>query len=159
VTPVKETTRARRNHHPTFSGIALRLCVVVAVGLAPFAASGRDDVPEEIASRKNPVTLEESEIRYYERQFKGKCARCHGEDGRGNGGEPVEPPLVAPADLTDADRMTKRTDGQLFYQLLKGGGDRCAMPAFGPWSNHGWSEDKIWHMVAYVRRFAEDGGP
>ena len=27
--------------------------------------------------------------------------------------------------------MSARTDGQLFYQILMGGGERCAMPAFG----------------------------
>jgi len=52
--------------------------------------------------------------------------------------------------------MASRTDGQFFYQILMGGGERCAMPAFGPDSAQGWSEEKIWHMVAFVRRFARD---
>ena len=124
-----------------------------AIGLAPSRAEARDDVPDEVSQRPNPVSLEESELRYYARQFKGKCARCHGADGTG-GSEPVEPPRVAPRDFTDAGYMATRTDGQLFYQILMGGGDRCAMPAFGPESDHAWNEDKIWHMVAFVRRFA-----
>jgi len=49
----------------------------------------------------------------------------------------------------------RRRDGELFYQILVGGGDRCAMPAYGPESDHGWSELKIWHMVAYIRHFSE----
>ena len=36
-----------------------------------------------------------------------------------------------------------------------GGGERCAMPAYGPESDHGWNEEKIWSMVRFVRRFAE----
>jgi hypothetical protein len=31
------------------------------------------------------------------------------------------------------------------------------MPAYGPDSDLGWSELKIWHMVAYIRRFADPG--
>jgi hypothetical protein len=55
--------------------------------------------------------------------------------------------------------MASRTDGEFFYQILMGGGERCAMPAFGPESDHAWTEDKIWHMVAFVRRFAKPSNP
>ncbi len=103
------------------------------------------------------MKLEESELRYYKRQFKGKCSRCHGLHGRGGGEEAASQP-VPPADLTDAIYMKTRSDGQLFYQILMGGGDRCAMPAFGPESDYAWTEDKIWHLVAYVRLFAETPG-
>jgi mono/diheme cytochrome c family protein len=140
--------------------IPITLCAValfslaLCVGCTAGRASTRDDVPEEIARRKNPVTLEETELRYYKRQFKGKCARCHGQDGAGGDDAPA-PNTVAPANFTDAEYMATRTDGQLFYQILMGGGDRCAMPAFGPESDHAWTEEKIWHMVAYVRRYAQ----
>lgn len=121
------------------------------------AAIARDDVPPEFASRKNPVAFEESELRYYQRQFKGKCARCHGKDGSGSG-EQATAQEVPPTDFTDASYMRTRSDGQLFYQILMGGGERCAMPAFGPESDHAWTEDKIWHLVAFIRRFAEPVG-
>jgi len=128
-------------------------------GIACTTVSARDDVPEEVKVRPNPVTLEESEIRYYQRQFKGKCSRCHGIDGTGKGSEATaSDQFVKPANFTDAKYMASRTDGQLFYQILKGGGERCAMPAFGPGSDHAWTEDKIWHMVAFVRRFAQASG-
>jgi len=126
--------------------------------LGPAAALARDDVPEEIARRENPETLDEREAGYYARQFRAKCARCHGRDGAG-GGEESEDQPVPPADLTDAVAMGRRSDGQLFYQILAGGGERCAMPAFGLGSSHGWSEEKIWHMVAFVRRFAAQPEP
>ena len=129
-------------------------------GLACTSVSAREDVPEASKALKNPVTLEESEIRYYQRQFKGKCSRCHGSDGTGTGADAsTSDGLVRPANFTDAKYMASRTDGELFYQILMGGGERCAMPAFGPESDHAWTEDKIWHMVAFVRRFAKPSNP
>jgi mono/diheme cytochrome c family protein len=130
---------------------------LLGVGLAVlFVAdtSARDDVPAEVAAEENPVKLEVGELRYYKRQFKAKCARCHGRDGSGGGAEAKNQP-VPPADFTDKEYMASRTDGQLFYQILMGGGERCAMPAFGPGSAHNWNAAKIWKMVAYVRLFAE----
>jgi len=129
-------------------------CVPASVTLA------RDDVPEAISRTENPVVLDESEIRYYQRQFKGKCSRCHGIDGTGNGADAAAAPdLASPADFTDATFMASRTNGQLYYQILMGGGERCAMPAFGPESDHAWTDDKIWHMVAFIRRFSETSAP
>lgn len=121
--------------------------------LLPAVGWSRDDTPPEVAALSNPVTLEEDEVRYYTRQFKGKCARCHGKDGTGKG-DSAGDQKVPPANFTDAAYMSSRSDGQLYYQILAGGGEACAMPAFGPGTDHSWSEDKIWHMVAYVRRFA-----
>jgi mono/diheme cytochrome c family protein len=129
-------------------------------GLACTSVFAREDVPDDAKTLKNPVTLEESEVRYYERQFKGKCARCHGLDGTGSGVDAaVATGLTRPANFTNAEYMASRSDGQLFYQILMGGGERCAMPAFGPESDQAWTADKIWHMVAFVRRFSEASPP
>ena len=132
---------------------------VLVVGLCgpamPPPAMARDDVPAEVAARRNPVgELSDRDVRYFAKQFKTKCARCHGPDGTGGGEEAAEQ-AVPPADLTDSALMSDRTDGQLFYQILMGGGERCAMPAYGPESSHGWTEEKVWYMVAFVRRFSE----
>lgn len=133
----------------------LALCALVS-WLACTSVSARDDVPDDVKVLENPVALEESEVRYYQRQFKGKCARCHGIDGTGSGVDASSAEgLVRPANFTDAKYMASRSDGQLYYQILMGGGERCAMPAFGPESDHAWTDDKIWHMVAFVRRFAQ----
>jgi mono/diheme cytochrome c family protein len=135
--------------------LILVCATLVPLGLLASSASiARDDVPDEIAVRKNPEVLEESELRYYQRQYKGKCARCHGLEGDGGGSE-AAPTLMPPADFTDAAFMKTRTDGQLFYQIREGGGDACAMPAYGPESDYAWKEEKIWHLVAFVRRFSE----
>ena len=120
----------------------------------PGTALGRDDVPREIAARENPVELTSDKVRYYTRQFKGKCSRCHGIDGRGAGPEATSQ-SKPPRDLTDRAYMRTRSDGQLFYQILMGGGEESAMPEFGPESDQAWTEEKIWYMVAFVRRFSE----
>jgi mono/diheme cytochrome c family protein len=135
-----------------------RLAALLSFGLLlslllPWAATARDDVPDEIARLENPVTLEPERVAYFAKQFKAKCARCHGKAGDGGGGD-AKDQEVPPTDFTDAAHMSARTDGRLYYQILMGGGDRCAMPAFGPGSDHGWSEEKVWEMVAFVRRFA-----
>lgn len=115
----------------------LPLLVVLALAqsnlFACVVTSGRDDVPQEIAKQANPVELEASELRYYKRQFKGKCSRCHGSDGKG-GGEHAASQPVPPTDFSDLRYMQTRTDGQLFYlrsgSLLSQltGGDRLGDP-------------------------------
>ena len=129
------------------SSLALALLLVACV------ASARDDVPPEIAALENPVVLGDDQIRYYTRHFKAKCARCHGLDGKGGGPEAAEQALP-PRDLTDAAYMNTRSDGQLFYQILMGGSEESTMPGFGPDSAQGWNEERIWYMVAFVRRFS-----
>jgi mono/diheme cytochrome c family protein len=136
----------------------IALSLVLVLGCASGPAATTDEVPAEYRDLSNPVTLDEKGVRYYTRQFKGKCARCHGLDGKGRGQEAGDQ-AVRPADFTDAVFMRSRSDGELFYQILVGGEERSAMPDFGPSSNAGWSEDKIWHMVAFVRRFAEPDEP
>ena len=71
------------------------------------------------------------------------------------GGDEAEDQAVPPRDFTDTAYMNSRTDGQLFYQILAGGGGESPMPAFGPGSDQAWNEEKIWGMVAFVRRFSE----
>ena len=134
----------------------LTVSFVVLLALAwPSVAGARDDTPEELLKKSNPVTsLSEKRVAYFAKQFKAKCARCHGVSGDG-GGEEAAQQRVPPRDLTDAAYMGTRSDGELFWQILKGGGPGSPMPAFGPGSDQGWSEEKVWRMVAYVRRFSE----
>jgi mono/diheme cytochrome c family protein len=135
---------------------AALLAAILGFGIClPLRAPARDDVPDDIAALENPAgELSERDVRYLKKQFKAKCARCHGLDGRG-GGDEAAAQAVPPTDFSDAALMASRSDGQLYYQILMGGGDRCAMPAFGPDSSHGWNDEKIWRMVAYVRRFSQ----
>jgi mono/diheme cytochrome c family protein len=135
--------------------VVMGLCFATAL---PPAVAARDDIPAEVAARENPIAeLGDRDVRYFKKQFKTKCARCHGPDGSGGGAEAAEQ-AVPPTNFNDSSYMAGRTDGQLYYQILLGGGERCAMPAFGPDSSHGWNEEKVWRMVAFVRRFSQPPG-
>lgn len=145
------------NSHPLHGAtttLVLTLGIVFAFACAAPRSDARDDVPEEIAKQTNPMpALSAERLAYFEKQFQTKCARCHGKDGAGGGPEAAAQP-VPPANLTDAKRMDTRSDGQLFYQILMGGGEKSPMPAFGPESSQGWEKEKVWEMVRYVRTLA-----
>ncbi len=131
--------------------IFLQYLFMLTLLCLPALLFAENDVPTEYMKLKNPLVLSESRTKYFAKQFLTKCARCHGELGNGTTEAEME---VRPADLTDTNFMKSRTDGELFYQIEKGGEERSAMPAFGEDSDHGWSDQKIWGMVAYLRQLA-----
>ena len=102
------------------------------------------DAPSEYQSLKNPATTER-DINYGKRQYKAKCADCHGEKGEGDEEEPEVPKF------NDAAYMAKRSDGQLFYIIKFGAGKEAEMEGFGPGSDAALSDTKIWRIVAFVR--------
>ena len=111
------------------------------------------DLPEDADKTKNPVAATPESIakgkELYLAQDKGNCVFCHGETGAGN-----EANLARlrrkPADITNAERMSAMTDGEVFWKITKGiprimpAGER-KMPA---------AEDR-WHVVNYVRTLAK----
>jgi hypothetical protein len=56
-----------------------------------------------------------------------------------------------PADLTNKERMTAMTDGEVFWKITKG--IRGIMPAG---ENRMKTEEERWHVVNYVRTLAKD---
>ena len=77
--------------------------------------------------------------------FKAKCARCHGEDGKGT----EKYKKHGQKDFTDANWQKTRTDAQLIESVTNGKGD--FMPA--------WKEqltpEEIKALVAHVRAFGK----
>ena len=145
-------------HHTRFRRIAICTAGLLGAGLlllpaALSAAERCDEVPAAFAGLKNQAVLSDKDVAYYAKQFDKKCARCHGEQGNG-GGDEAKDQKFPPANFTDRHFMDNCSDGQLFYQIMKGGEDKSAMPAFGPESDAGWPEEKVWSMVAFIRRFA-----
>jgi len=128
--------------------------VFVAILACAPASSARDDAPPEIAEAKNPVVLDAAKQKYFAKQFKANCARCHGASGDGGGDDAAAQP-VPPANFRDRARMATRSDGQLYWQILKGGAPRSEMPAFGPGSDKSWGDEKIWGMVAFLRTLTD----
>jgi mono/diheme cytochrome c family protein len=112
------------------------------------------ELPEDADKTKNPTpataeSIERGKALYLD-QAKGNCIFCHGETGAGN--EANFPKLRRkPADLTNKERMTAMTDGEVFWKITKG--IRGIMPA---------GERKMpeaaerWDVVNYVRTLAKE---
>src|SRR5262250_1151940 len=112
------------------------------------------ELPADADKTKNPVpTSEESTAKgkeLYLERTKGNCVFCHGETGAGN--EANFPRLRRkPADLTNKERMSAMTDGEVFWKITKGitgimpAGER-KMP----------TPEERWNVVNYVRTLAKD---
>ena len=106
-------------------------------------------VPDEFKSLKNPLVPSESNLSAARQLYREDCAQCHGQTGKGDGPEAwMHRP--APADLSDANRMARITDGEMFYQITEG---RRPMPAF----KNRLTEDQRWQLVLLLRSFTRPG--
>ena len=111
------------------------------------------ELPADADKTKNPVTATPESIAkgkelYLERN-KGNCIFCHGETGAGN--EANFPRLRRkPADLTNKERMTAMTDGELFWKITKG--IHGIMPAG---EKKMPQDEERWHVVNYIRTLAK----
>ena len=80
---------------------------------------------------------------------RGRVLLLSGEAGSGN-----EANLARlrrkPADLTNKERMTAMTDGELFWKVSKG--INGIMPA----GERRMNEEERWHVVNYIRTLAKD---
>lgn len=112
------------------------------------------ELPADADKTKNPVaataeSIEKGKTLYFERT-KGNCIFCHGDTGTGNT-ENLPKLRRKPADLTNKERMTAMTDGELFWKITKGiegimpAGERKMREA-----------EERWHVVNYIRTLAKD---
>lgn len=111
------------------------------------------ELPEDADKTKNPTTVTPESIakgkELYMERTKGNCVFCHGETGAGN--EASLPRLRRkPADISNKERMTAMTDGEVFWKISKG--IQGIMPA----GERRMSEEERWHVVNYVRTLAKD---
>ena len=110
------------------------------------------ELPEDADKTKNPTTASPESIakgkELYMERSKGNCVFCHGDTGAGN-----EANLARlrrkPADLTNKERMTAMTDGEVFWKVSKG--IQGIMPA----GEKRMTEEERWHVVNYVRTLAK----
>lgn len=99
--------------------------------------------PDESKKTKNPVLLTSRGLMTASELYEQKCVICHGETGGGDG--PAAQVLTRkPADFTDAKRMGRVTDGELFWKMSTGRGE---MPSW----QAGLSDTERWQMVSYLR--------
>ena len=125
------------------------------------AAKAQEDVsqntwelPDDADKTKNPVEATAESIAkgkelYFERN-KGNCVFCHGDTGAGNEAN-LSRLRRKPADLTNKERMTAMTDGELFWKISKG--IKGIMPAG---ENKMKEPEERWHVVNYIRTLAKD---
>ncbi|HYK21969.1 MAG TPA: cytochrome c [Pyrinomonadaceae bacterium] len=111
------------------------------------------ELPENAAETKNPVAVTPESIakgkELYMERTKGNCVFCHGETGAGN--EANLPKLRRkPADLSNKERMTAMTDGELFWKISKG------ITGIMPAGEKRMTEEERWHVVNYIRTLAKD---
>jgi mono/diheme cytochrome c family protein len=139
----KASKQARRLRLILFVG-ALAL-IVVSVVLA-MLHRGPWVVPPADKARKNPLPATPANLAAAKPIYGNKCSDCHGDTGKGDGPDAMmyDP---SPSDLTDAAKMNKLTDGEIFYQITEG---RKPMPAF----KKKLSEEQRWQLVLFVRSLA-----
>jgi len=129
--------------------LALLICalalICVAFGLAIFNKTPWV-IPAMEKARKNPLAFSEANLAAAKQVYSAKCANCHGDTGKGDGSDAMmyDP---SPADLTDASKINKRTDGEIYYQITEG---RKPMPSF----KTKLTEEQRWQLVLLVRAFA-----
>jgi mono/diheme cytochrome c family protein len=114
------------------------------------------ELPEDADKTKNPIasspeSIEKGKALFLERT-KGNCIFCHGETGSGN--EANLPRLRRkPADLSNKERMTAMTDGEVFWKISKG------ITGIMPTGERRMNEEERWHVVNYVRTLAKEKTP
>ena len=114
---------------------------------APPAPGGRGGwtIPQGAADEKTPLTVTDSVIAAGKKLYSGKCQRCHGPEGKGNGPD-ADPAHANDMNLTLAARAARNPDGVVFYKLWNGR-TTPKMPKF----SDEISKDQAWAIVAYVQ--------
>lgn len=126
--------------------IALAVIFIVAI-LAILFSLTQWNVPAAARRLQNPVPPTESAVDEGMFEYQKHCKSCHGEDGNGKGDRAGEL-SVAPTNFTNASEMSRRTDGELFWQITHG---HRPMPAFAD----KLTETERWQVVDYIRTFSK----
>jgi len=122
-------------------------------GAQPDFSHNTWELPDDADKTKNPVaasaeSIEKGKALYLD-PAKGNCIFCHGETGAGN--EANLPRLHRkPADLTNKERMTAMTDGELYWKITKG------ITGIMPGREKKMTDEERWHVVNYIRTLAKD---
>jgi len=92
-------------------------------------------------------TAKAADLASAKKVFEERCAKCHGETGKGDGPK-AKTLKKKPRDYTDKAEMSKITDEQLKKEILDG---KKPMPAF----RSKIDEKTVDDLIAYVRTFAK----
>jgi mono/diheme cytochrome c family protein len=129
----------------------LTLFTVVACAGAAYLYTQSDwRIPAAAKAMPNPFSTNSDAVGAGMMIYMDHCQNCHGENGNGKGKKAAEL-SIAPADLTDAGRMGRQTDGELFWQITQG---HLPMPAF----KDKLTDEERWQVVTFIRTFASKPG-
>jgi mono/diheme cytochrome c family protein len=111
------------------------------------------ELPADADKTKNPTPATEESIakgkELYLEKTKGNCVFCHGETGSGNEAN-LAKLRRKPADLSNKERMTAMTDGELFWKISKG------ITGIMPAGEKRMTEEERWHVVNYIRTLVKE---
>lgn len=106
------------------------------------------DLPADADKTKNPVPTSDDSVakgkEFYLAKDKGNCVFCHGDTGAGNE-ENLAKLRRKPADISNKERMSTMTDGELYWKISKG------IPQIMPEGEKRMTEEERWHVVNYIR--------
>jgi mono/diheme cytochrome c family protein len=143
--------------HATALSFLLGLIFLVAAMAAPAEEHQTPVAPQEYLDMENPIDeddVDEDFLKKVRRTYKSKCKKCHGVDGDGEGSaaEDIE---IKPTAFNAPGYLEGKSDGQLFWITLVGS-EGTEMEGFGPDSDAGLAEEKLWELVSYMRaKFTE----
>ncbi|MBI5180400.1 MAG: cytochrome c [Nitrospirae bacterium] len=87
------------------------------------------------------------------RIYQSFCSQCHGVKGNGTGRKGMA--LGAkPADHTDKEAMSKRTDAEL-YGIIWYGGKSTGLSEMMPSWRNALKEEDVWDIISYIRILCE----
>ena len=120
--------------------------VIAAAALSVAAVPMQNGwiLPEDAATKTNPLTIDAKTLAMGKGVYKNKCERCHGPGGLGDG--PDADPELTEMNLTNPKRADRNPDGVVFYKVVNGR-KKPKMPAF----KDELSEEQIWAVVAHVQ--------
>ena len=135
--------------------VSLALGFVFSVFLAVSWAQDHQIpvAPQEYLDMENPIDeddVDDDFLKKVGRLYKSKCTKCHGAEGDGQGSAAEDITDPKPTALNVPGYMDGRKDGQLFW-IVAYGSEGTEMNGFGPESDAGLSEEKVWQLVTYMR--------
>src|SRR4030095_16564673 len=111
------------------------------------------ELPDDADRTKNPVASSAESIakgkELYRARDKGNCVFCHGESGSGNQ-ESLPRLRRKPADISNKERMSSMTDGEVYWKITKG------ITGIMPAGEKNMTEEERWNVVNYVRTLAKE---
>jgi len=124
--------------------------------VAAMSASAQDHqtpvAPQEYLDMESPIDMDDVDdvfLKKNYRVYKSKCSKCHGAEGDGEGSA-SEDIVIKPTAFDVDGYFEEKSDGQLYW-IIEQGSEGTEMEAYGPESDAGFSEEKIWGLVAYIR--------